>query len=190
MSFGRKGMTGESGANSAAPFGNPGLPPSDLPVDDVAAKREAFLASERSRKASQRAAIAASPLATAKRERPSGPQRNMWEPGGVSARAKTDVGGFTLFGPLEKRHIVLAYVLWYFLGVLSMHRIYCGSKETAAYQFGLFVCAAFFSGFWPPLGTVLLGLWGLWFVADLFLIPRMLRRHKLQGRHSATKDFG
>ena len=180
MSFGRKGMTGEIGANNAAPFGNPGLPPSDPTADDLAAQRKAFLESERSRRARRRVAVASGPLSKQPNVRSSGTQTKMWEPSAGSSRPETDAFGASVFGPPEKRHIILAYVLWAFLGVFSIHRVYCGSSITARYQFALFFCSAVLAG--TTLGGALWVAWSLWFVADLYLMPIMMKRFKRESR--------
>ncbi len=183
MSFGRKGADGGITA------GHPGAFDAELPSAELAEKREAFLASERRRKAAQRAAVAATPLVGSQKPRAQSSQGKMWEPGAKGTARPAKLSGFALFGAAEKRHIVLAYVLWYFFGVLSIHRIYCGSNDTAAYQFALFVGAAVCTGVWLPLGMVLFSVWGLWFVADLFLMPGMLRRFKVNSRYADPSVF-
>lgn len=59
----------------------------------------------------------------------------------------------------EGPSIVVAYLFWFFLGILSAHRFYLGRPGTAILQI-----LSFF---------VLIGF--VWLLVDLFLIPGMVR---------------
>ena len=74
---------------------------------------------------------------------------------------------------------LIAYLLWFFLGGLAAHRIYCGRYISAALQAMIGVvgyCALVISpdniGTW---GSLLL-IQGVWFLFDLVLIPGMCRK--------------
>jgi hypothetical protein len=208
MSFGRKGV-GAGGAGgamarparplvaaspastqpkqqSASPFAEPG--------SDIAAKREAFIATERARKAQSAGDTtpatafedSVSPAQPRARFAAGATERPSWTPSPEAvARVKNSASrsGSSLpyakfLGHPADRSISLAYVYWYFCGAISMHRIYCGSLETAMYQFSLLfislVCLALF----PPLGIAGFLGWILWLIVDLFLIPGMMRRNR------------
>ncbi len=59
----------------------------------------------------------------------------------------------------ESPSVAAAYLLWFFLGILSAHRFYLGRPGSAILQILLFF--------------VLVGF--LWLLVDLFLIPGMVR---------------
>lgn len=54
---------------------------------------------------------------------------------------------------------VLAYVFWFFLGIVSAHRFYLGRPGSAILQILTYFIAIGF----------------VWWVVDLFLIPRLVR---------------
>ena len=66
----------------------------------------------------------------------------------------------------NKKSVGAAYLLWFFLGGLGVHRLYLGRTATGLLQLSL----ALFG--WLPflIGWVILG---LWWIVDLFLIPRI-----------------
>ncbi len=55
------------------------------------------------------------------------------------------------------RRVGVAYVLWFFLGVLGVHRVYLGRVVSGVIWF------------------LTLGLFGIGWLVDLFLIPSMVR---------------
>lgn len=59
----------------------------------------------------------------------------------------------------EGPSMTLAYVFWFFLGIVSAHRFYLGRPGTAILQILLFFVAIGF----------------VWLFVDLFLIPGMVR---------------
>jgi TM2 domain-containing membrane protein YozV len=78
------------------------------------------------------------------------------------------VGSQTIVVVEAKSHLV-AYLLWFFLGWLGVHRLYWGKILTGILQLGLFVFGAltvWILGlglvFWVPLG--------LWWLLDVILI--------------------
>ena len=77
----------------------------------------------------------------------------------------------------DERSIVIAYLLWFFLGALGAHRFYLGYNSSgiamalllpASIVIGLFTLS--FTIFWT--GLLLLSLWVL---ADAFMIPFLAR---------------
>ena len=74
----------------------------------------------------------------------------------------------------EKKSVLLAYLLWFFLGWFGVHRMYLGSWVS-----GLIMLAL--NGISTALVFLLVGYLGyallvLWLLLDLFLIPGMVRR--------------
>lgn len=59
----------------------------------------------------------------------------------------------------DGKNVVVAYLLWLFLGVFSAHRFYLGKPGTAILQMLTYF--------------ILIGF--VWWVIDLFLIPGMVR---------------
>ncbi|GAB3057950.1 NINE protein [Virgibacillus ainsalahensis] len=74
---------------------------------------------------------------------------------------------------MAQRSLALAYILWFFLGQIGIHRFYTGRVATGTMQLllGIFGWAttAIFIG-WIPL----VFLW-FWLFIDIFLIPGMCR---------------
>ena len=87
----------------------------------------------------------------------------------------------------EKKSVGLAYVLWFFLGLLGVHNFYLGSTGLGSFQLfgGLGSVILFFSGS-PLIGVLLFCAWLVSFILDLFLIPARARRHS----NSLRADFG
>lgn len=75
---------------------------------------------------------------------------------------------------LEKRgkNLVLAYVLWFFLGTLGIHRMYLGKKGSGIVMLVMFLVS------YPlilayGLGFITLSIVGIWYWIDLFRIKNM-----------------
>jgi hypothetical protein len=199
MSFGRKGLA----PGEAAPVAARRVVPASEPADSIAARREAFLASERARTASE-ASKAASPP-----ELPSDPLAGLrngarpatrrddtvgqsWSPmpekqvraamqtQGTGSGGRTATGKRFIFGEPGKRSLLLAYLFWFVAGQGSLHRFYCGQTQTALMQIGLLVGSVLFALVFAPVAAVGIVIWILWILADLFLIPGMLRRFKAE----------
>lgn len=85
------------------------------------------------------------------------------------------------------RSIGLAYVLWFILGQLSLHRFYCGQKDSAFMQLGLVFGSLVVMFIFPIFGFVGFGVWICWLFGDLFMIPGMLR--KFQAEHDYRSVF-
>ncbi len=76
----------------------------------------------------------------------------------------------------NKKSTLIAYLLWFFLGPLGIHRFYLGATGTGVAQlliwvFGILLLFAYL------LGLILLIPLGIWLLVDAFLIPGMIARH-------------
>lgn len=69
--------------------------------------------------------------------------------------------------------IMVAYLLWFFLGFFSAHRFYLGRPVSAIFQI-----ASYF---------ILIGFF--WLFVDLFLIPGMVLRNRADLRRRLTIDM-
>ncbi|TRD10505.1 TM2 domain-containing protein [Erythrobacter insulae] len=195
MGFGRKGMSAkEAGAQdaaigSASTFGGQAQPS----ADEVAARREAFIASERANKSRRLNPTSFSPSGSnaprsttfdhladeprAARPLAAGFRRS--SPVGQSAKNRPNSGLIDkVFGPPKKRHVVIAYLFWFILAQVSAHRFYCGDTKGGLAQTGTFFTSLCVLIIVPEIGMLGLGIWLFWILTDLFLIPGLL--HKFQ----------
>lgn len=141
--FGRKGAAGAPALVGSAA--------------ELAAKRAAFLAEERSR------------------PRPA-PDRD----DGFGAHAP----GYSPY--IREKSLGTAYMLWFFLGGVGGHRFYLGFQISAAIQaaltpisYGLMIGGSL-------LGFYTLSAAGLWLIADLFMLPGMQREANAKIRNRAV----
>jgi TM2 domain-containing membrane protein YozV len=73
----------------------------------------------------------------------------------------------------EQKNVGVAYALWFFLGILSLHRFYLGRPGTAILQIlSYFILVGF-----------------LWWIVDAFLIPGMVDKHRDKIRAKITSDL-
>ena len=124
--------------------------------DDLAARRAAFLAAERARPREE---------ARPDDDLP-GPRSN----------------GRQLVAP---KSMYRAYMHWFFGGGLSAHRFYLGYPASAIIQLMLTPISYVMVMNGSPAGLVVASGATLWFVADAFLLPGLLRRANERGRGSA-----
>lgn len=159
--FGRKGMIGGA-APAAAPraaFGANQRVQAPAPAaeadDPYAEQRAAFLAAERARRGGDGT------------EQDLGQER-AHDPSFDQPRAKAPmiVGG---------KSLGTAYVLWFFLNGLSVHRFYLGRPLSAIAQVCLWYVSLMFvfAGFFFAFVTLIAG--AVWILADAFLMPGMQR---------------
>ena len=73
----------------------------------------------------------------------------------------------------EAKSTGAAYLLWFFLGLLSAHRFYLGTPWLAILQI---ISYFFIIGF-------------LWWLIDAFLIPGMIQEHKQRIRSKLMSDM-
>ncbi len=77
----------------------------------------------------------------------------------------------------SQKSLIVAYLLWYFVGVFGAHRIYLGAWQSGLKQLGCFVGAGVLLGLrMPVVGGILLIFGIIWLFADLFLIPGLRRK--------------
>jgi TM2 domain-containing membrane protein YozV len=72
------------------------------------------------------------------------------------------------------KNIAIAYLLWFFLGGLGIHRFYLRQSPTAVIMLLLTVLGYFLTFF--VVGFFLLWAVGIWWIIDAFLIPGMVRQ--------------
>ncbi|MBM7599838.1 TM2 domain-containing membrane protein YozV [Virgibacillus halotolerans] len=74
---------------------------------------------------------------------------------------------------VTERNVLLAYILWFFLGNLGVHRFYTGRVGTGIVQILLSVVG--WATVWLFIGWFFLAVLWLWLIVDIFLIPGMCR---------------
>ena len=74
----------------------------------------------------------------------------------------------------DGKNVLVAYLLWFFLGVFSAHRFYLGRPGTAILQI-----LSYF---------ILIGF--VWWVIDFFLIPGMVREENDELRRRLADELG
>lgn len=87
----------------------------------------------------------------------------------------------------EKKSIVVAYLLWFFLGALGAHNFYMGRTLYGALQLLGTVIGWATAGI--IVGMVLLGLVGISWIVDLFLIPGGIRNDLDKKRQLMIAEF-
>src|SRR5262245_22238388 len=73
----------------------------------------------------------------------------------------------------NKRSIVVAYLLWFFLGGAGGHRFYAGKIGSAVAQLSLLIFGILLT--FVGIGFLLLMVLGIWVLIDAFLIPAWIR---------------
>jgi TM2 domain-containing membrane protein YozV len=152
---------------SGATFGRKGAGPT-IAETEVAARRAAFLAEERTRT-----------------QRPAGAGIGMGMGMSMSMGSPAPIRE-PVFVRAKSRGT--AYMLWFFLGGVSAHRFYLGYPASGAVQMAMTPLAYALLASGSMLGlAVLLGA-GAWLLADLFLIPGLLRKADERARRDATES--
>lgn len=75
----------------------------------------------------------------------------------------------------NKKSTGVAYLLWFFLGMLGAHRFYAGRTGSAVVLLLLTLLGFLLSFF--LIGFLVLIIPGLWVLIDAFLIPGMISSH-------------
>lgn len=70
-----------------------------------------------------------------------------------------------------RKSVALAYVLWFFLGYLGIHRMYCGRVTSGVLMMALTVIGAL--TFPLFIGHIFSFIVAVWWLIDLFLTARM-----------------
>ncbi|OUR87400.1 hypothetical protein A9Q81_25810 [Gammaproteobacteria bacterium 42_54_T18] len=73
---------------------------------------------------------------------------------------------------MEGKNLVIAYLLWWFLGALGGHRFYLGRVKTAVAQLLLFSVGTMTA--FVIFGWILLFAWFVWWAMDVYLTYRMV----------------
>ena len=68
----------------------------------------------------------------------------------------------------QGKNMIVAYILWYFLGIVGGHRFYMGKIGTAVTQLIL------------SLTVVGLIVTGIWWIVDAFLVHTWVKRHNAE----------
>ena len=94
---------------------------------------------------------------------------------------------------MEGKSIVVAYLLWWFLGMFGGHRFYLGRPKTAIAQLLLFSVGALTA--FVIFGWVLLFTWFVWWALDVYFTYQIVvEENKKQGvtdsSFSLVKDNG
>lgn len=81
------------------------------------------------------------------------------------------------FARSDQKSILLAYLLWFFLGGIGAHRFYLGYNNSGIAMALLLAGTLVFgiAAFLSPILYVGLLIWGLWVLADAVMIPFMAR---------------
>lgn len=74
---------------------------------------------------------------------------------------------------IRERSAVVAYVLWFFLGYLGVHRFYLGRIGSGVFQLLLGLVGG--ATVWFGVGLIPLAILWFWLLIDIFLIPGMTR---------------
>ncbi|UOQ86779.1 TM2 domain-containing protein [Gracilibacillus salinarum] len=75
---------------------------------------------------------------------------------------------------MRERNIALAYILWFFLGQIGIHRFYTGRIASGITQLLLGIIG--WGTTWLFIGWIPLVFLWIWLFIDIFLIPGMCRR--------------
>ncbi|HEY0597818.1 TM2 domain-containing protein [Sphingopyxis sp.] len=77
------------------------------------------------------------------------------------------------FQKTRHKSLVIAYLLWFFFGMLGLHRFYMDRLATGFVQLGIVFAQIFIIFVNPSLSIAMLGALGLWVLIDGVLLPFM-----------------
>ncbi|UTH14211.1 TM2 domain-containing protein [Macrococcus equipercicus] len=80
----------------------------------------------------------------------------------------------------EKKSGPVAYLLWFFLGSLGVHRFYLGKPATAIVMIVVTLLINWWMFFIPM---------AIWLIVDAFLIPGWLKKHEAEVRNRAQNEL-
>lgn len=78
----------------------------------------------------------------------------------------------------HKKSVLIAYLLWFFLGYLGIHRFYLGKITSGILMIMLFALSSLLTVI--GIGFIGLALYGLWWLIDAFLIPSMVTEKNVE----------
>lgn len=87
---------------------------------------------------------------------------------------------------VREKSLGTAYLLWFFLGGLSVHRFYLGFPTSGAIQVGLVMLGYGLIFSKSPAGLIFLLGWSVWLLADAVLILGLHRRASERARRGAA----
>ena len=87
----------------------------------------------------------------------------------------------------DKKSVMVAYLLWFFLGGLGAHRFYLGKTGSAVVMLIMLVLGVILTAVYIGL-LVLLAL-GIWLLVDAFLIPGMIEADSRQKRERISSEL-
>jgi TM2 domain-containing membrane protein YozV len=73
----------------------------------------------------------------------------------------------------NKKSVIVAYLLWFFLGMFGIHRLYLGRIASGLVLLLLTLVAG--ALYWIFIGMILMAVPGLWWLIDALLIPGIVR---------------
>ena len=73
---------------------------------------------------------------------------------------------------MEGKNIIVAYLLWWFLGWAGVHRFYLGRVKTGLAQLLLFIIGVVTSIF--VIGYAFIVIWAIWWVADAYFTYKIV----------------
>ncbi len=88
----------------------------------------------------------------------------------------------------EVRSPLIAYILWFFLGSFGAHRFYLGRVGSGIAMLVLFWLGAFTTII--LIGWVFLLVYGIWWLVDAFLIPKMIDTDRSAKRMQIANEVG
>lgn len=78
----------------------------------------------------------------------------------------------------NRKSLLVAYLLWWFLGLLGAHRLYLGRTVSGVFMLLLSIVSWVLT--FVLVGFVGVAVIGAWWLIDAFLIPGMVRRDNLR----------
>jgi TM2 domain-containing membrane protein YozV len=85
----------------------------------------------------------------------------------------------------NKKSVIIAYLLWFFLGMFGIHRLYLGRIASGLILLLLTLVAG--ALYWIFIGMVLMVIPGLWWLIDALLIPGIVRDYNNELIHDVSR---
>ena len=110
------------------------------------------------------------------------PRRGDGEGSGTSSDLKVQ-----LAYDARKKSLLIAYLVWFFIGILGVHRIYLGRIKSGFALLALSILCFVFSIVTLGIGTLVFILPFIWLIVDAFLIPGMVERANMALANDLTR---